>query len=65
MLFNLWYKDLKMFKFLKGIMNNSESTLSNEKNNIHRILKTDITKEPNSEEDSIIFGCGCFWGAKK
>ena len=54
-----------MFKFLKGIMNNSESTLSNEKNNIHRILKTDITKEPNSEEDSIIFGCGCFWGAEK
>lgn len=31
----------------------------------HRILKTDIKKEPNHQENSIIFGCGCFWGAEK
>ena len=28
-------------------------------------LNTDIKKEPNSQEDEIFFGCGCFWGAEK
>ena len=54
-----------MFDFLKKIMNNNDSTLSNELDSIHRILKTDIKKEANSQEDEIIFGCGCFWGAEK
>ena len=31
----------------------------------HRILKTNIFKEPELGEDSILFGCGCFWGAEK
>jgi len=31
----------------------------------HRILKTNIYKEPENGEDSIVFGCGCFWGAEK
>ena len=31
----------------------------------HRILKTNIYKEPEHEEDYILFGCGCFWGAEK
>ena len=46
-------------------MNNENSTSNNDNNSFHRILKTDITKEPNSQEDEIIFGCGCFWGAEK
>ena len=46
-------------------MNNQESVLNNGKNYVHRILKTDIKKDPNSQEDEIIFGCGCFWGAEK
>ncbi|MBO6960583.1 MAG: peptide-methionine (S)-S-oxide reductase MsrA [Prochlorococcus marinus CUG1438] len=54
-----------MFEFLKNIMNNGESTLKNDDNSIHRILRTDIKKVPNSQEDEIIFGCGCFWGAEK
>ena len=54
-----------MFKFLKTIMKNKDSLLGNESNIPHRILNTDIKKEPNSQEDSIIFGCGCFWGAEK
>jgi len=54
-----------MFKFLKNIMNIKESTLTNELNSIHRILKTNIKKDPSSQEDEIIFGCGCFWGAEK
>ena len=54
-----------MFKFLKNIMNNDEVNLTNDAYALHRILKTDIKKDPNSEEDEIIFGCGCFWGAEK
>ena len=54
-----------MFEFLRKIMNNEESTLTNDVNSLHRILKTDIKKDPNPLEDEIIFGCGCFWGAEK
>ena len=46
-------------------MNIKDSTLTNELNSIHRILKTNIKKDPSSQEDEIIFGCGCFWGAEK
>ena len=53
-----------MFEFLKNIMNNKETTLTNDVNSVHRILKTDIKKDPNLNEDEIIFGCGCFWGAE-
>ena len=31
----------------------------------HRILNTDIYQESKEGEDSLIFGCGCFWGAEK
>ena len=54
-----------MFKFLKNIMNNEDENLSNDSYSLHRILKSDIKKDPNVEEDEIIFGCGCFWGAEK
>ena len=54
-----------MFEFLKRIMNNEESVFSNDVNSIHRILKTDFKKDPSPNEDEIIFGCGCFWGAEK
>ncbi len=54
-----------MFEFLKKIMNNEKLITNNSSNSIHRILKTDIKKEPHLNEDEIIFGCGCFWGAEK
>ena len=54
-----------MFDFLKNLMSKEKSSLNNELISLHRILKTDIKKEPNSLEDEIIFGCGCFWGAEK
>ena len=54
-----------MFKFLKNIMNNEDSSLINDLKSGHRILKSDFKKEPNEDEDEIIFGCGCFWGAEK
>ena len=45
-------------------MSNNES-FSTDDNSLHRILKTDIHKDPNKQEDEIFFGCGCFWGAEK
>ena len=54
-----------MFEFLKNIMNKEENPLTNDSNSFHRILNTDIKSEPNSKQDEIIFGCGCFWGAEK
>ena len=46
-------------------MTNKKSFSANEKNFLHRILNTDIKEESKYQEDSIIFGCGCFWGAEK
>ena len=46
-------------------MNIEESRFANDANSVHRILKTNIKKDPNTHEDEIIFGCGCFWGAEK
>ena len=54
-----------MFEFLKKLMTNNESVSAKEANFLHRILNTDIKEEPKSQEDEIIFGCGCFWGAEK
>ena len=54
-----------MFKFLKNFMDNKEIISTGDVGSIHRILKTDIKKEPGFKEDEIIFGCGCFWGAEK
>ena len=44
-----------MFKFLKNIMNNDEANLTNDAYTLHRILKTEINKNPSVEEDEIIF----------
>ena len=54
-----------MFEFLKKLMTNNESVSAKETHFLHRILNTDIKEEPKSQEDEIIFGCGCFWGAEK
>tara|TARA_Y100000991_G_scaffold152289_1_gene115589 strand:+ start:45 stop:230 length:186 start_codon:yes stop_codon:yes gene_type:complete len=53
-----------MFEFLKNFMI-KESIFTNGETPLHRLLKTDIKKDPNIQEDEIIFGCGCFWGAEK
>ena len=46
-------------------MKNDEVNLTNDAYSLHRILKTNFKKDPNFQEDEIIFGCGCFWGAEK
>ena len=32
---------------------------------LHTILKNDLSAELKNNEEEIIFGCGCFWGAEK
>ena len=32
---------------------------------LHTVLKNDISAELKSNEQEILFGCGCFWGAEK
>jgi len=51
-----------MFEIFK---NKNDDETKSVKHFKHRILKTDIYKEPENGEDSILFGCGCFWGAEK
>ena len=46
-------------------MDNEKINSTNDAFSLHKILKTDIKKDPNVEADEIIFGCGCFWGAEK
>ena len=52
-----------MFEFLK------KNTFNNKKNInkvfLHRVLGSNIFEEPKIGEESIYFGCGCFWGAEK
>ena len=38
---------------------NNKGLTTNNGNSIHRILNTDIKKDPNPQEDEIILGCGC------
>ncbi len=51
-----------MFGIFKNKANEREE---NDKYFEHRILKTNIFKELENFEDTILFGCGCFWGAEK
>jgi len=46
-------------------MNKNSINTNDDNNALHRILNTDIRKNPNHQEDQILFGCGCFWGAEK
>ena len=32
---------------------------------LHTILKNDLSSELKDNEEEILFGCGCFWGAEK
>ena len=35
------------------------------KSTLHEVLKTPIYDDPSKNEEEILFGCGCFWGAEK
>ncbi len=43
----------------------NKSSIQIKKKLLHTILKTDLSAELKDNEQEIIFGCGCFWGAEK
>ena len=58
----------KIIKFLSTIINKvylDKSSIQIKKQVLHTILKNDITAKLKDNEQEILFGCGCFWGAEK
>ena len=43
----------------------NESSIKFNKKVLHTILKTDISADLKNNEEEILFGCGCFWGAER
>ncbi len=42
-----------------------KNSLKIKKKVLHTILKNDLSAELKNNEEEILFGCGCFWGAEK
>ena len=58
----------KLSDYLSKIIDKLYSNKSTEKQNkkvLHTILKNDLNSKPKDNEEEILFGCGCFWGAEK
>ena len=52
-----------VFNWLKS--NNKSKTKSRAINLKHYVLETTLNAPLNTNEEEILFGCGCFWGAEK
>ena len=58
----------KIRAYLSTIINKLYSIENSNKPNkkvLHTILKNDLSAELKDNEQEILFGCGCFWGAEK
>ncbi len=58
----------KISEYLTMIINKlypDKSTEELTKEVLHTILKTDLSAKIKNNEQEILFGCGCFWGAEK
>ena len=58
----------KISEYLTSIIDKVYSIRSTEIQNIkvlHTILKNELQATPKENEEEILFGCGCFWGAEK
>ena len=58
----------KINEYLTLIINKLYSNKSSEKLKkkvLHTILKNDLTAKLKDNEQEILLGCGCFWGAEK
>ena len=42
-----------------------KSSVKSKKKVLHTILKNDLSANLKDNEEEILFGCGCFWGAEK
>tara|TARA_B100001250_G_scaffold387120_1_gene384225 strand:- start:614 stop:1363 length:750 start_codon:yes stop_codon:yes gene_type:complete len=50
---------------INKLYSNKSSTKINKKVILHTILKSDLKSNLKDNEEEILFGCGCFWGAEK
>ena len=50
---------------IRDILYLKKNPLKNNKKVLHAILKNDLLAELKDNEQEILFGCGCFWGAEK
>ena len=58
----------KIREYLSNIIDklySNESSIKINKTVLHTILKKELTAELKDNEQEILFGCGCFWGAEK
>ena len=58
----------KINEYLTRIINklySKKNTTRFNKKVLHTILKKDLSAELKDNEQEILFGCGCFWGAEK
>ena len=58
----------KISYYLSTIINklySNKSSIGINKQVLHAILKSDLKSELKYNEEEILFGCGCFWGAEK
>ncbi len=58
----------KIIAYLTTIFDKIFSYKNTEKLNktvLHTILNNDLFAKPKDNEEEILFGCGCFWGAEK
>ena len=58
----------KISEYLSAIIDklySNKSSIRINKKVIHTILKIDLSAELKDNEQEILFGCGCFWGAEK
>tara|TARA_B100001996_G_scaffold72444_1_gene53204 strand:- start:268 stop:1017 length:750 start_codon:yes stop_codon:yes gene_type:complete len=58
----------KISYYLSTIINklySNKSSIGINKKVFHTILKSDLKSKLKDNEEEILFGCGCFWGAEK
>tara|TARA_Y100001968_G_scaffold204682_1_gene187955 strand:+ start:1863 stop:2615 length:753 start_codon:yes stop_codon:yes gene_type:complete len=53
------------FSILIGKINLNRPKGEINKKVLHTILKNELSAKPKNNEEEILFGCGCFWGAEK
>ena len=58
----------KLSDYFSTIINklySDKSSIKTKKEVFHTILKNNLSAELKDNEEEILFGCGCFWGAEK